>query len=77
MAIIIDDKDIQQAQMTEKELRLEIAVMLYQQGRFSLGKASEFAMMNKILFQKVLAKRKIAANYDEEELKADRKTLGF
>lgn len=77
MALIIDDKDMQVAQITEDELRLEIAVMFYQQGRFSLGKASEFAGKNKILFQKELAKRKIAANYDEEELKADLKTLGI
>lgn len=77
MALIIEDKYLQAAQLTEAELRLEIAILLYQQAKFSMGKASAFAGMNRILFQKELGRRKISANYDLEELNKDLVTLGI
>ncbi len=77
MALIIEDEYLQAAQVTEEELRLEIAILLYQQAKFSMGKASRFAGMNRILFQKVLGSRKIPMNYDIEELNKDLVTLGI
>ena len=77
MPLLIKDQELNEAQITEEELRLEIAILLYQQNRLSTGKASEFANMNKILFLKKLAERKIAANYDSEEFKKDLETLGI
>ena len=77
MALIIEDKDLALVNMNEHELRVEIATILYEKNRISLGKASDFAGMNKILFMKELAKREIAVNYDEEELMRDIETLGL
>lgn len=77
MALIIEDKELALVHMDEPELRLEIAIMLYEKGKISTGKASEFAGMNRILFQKELAKRQIPVNYDEEELMRDLETLGI
>lgn len=77
MALIIEDRDLQAAHISEEELRLEIAILLYEQERLSLGKASHFAGLNKILFQKELGRREIPVNYDEEELMKDLKTLGI
>lgn len=77
MALLIEDKDLQAAQVTEAELRLEIAILLYQQAKFSTGKASAFAHMNRVLFQKELGKRKIPVNYDLEELNKDLATLNI
>lgn len=77
MALIIDDKDLKAAQLSEDELRLEIAILLYEKGRFTMGQASKFAGMNRIFFQKELGKRKISVNYDVEELEKDLKTLGI
>ena len=77
MAQVINDKELKEAQLSENELRLEIAILLYQQQRLSLGKASRFAGMNRILFQKELGKREIAVNYDIEELDQDLTTLGI
>lgn len=77
MALIIKDKELEAAHITEEELRLEIAILLYQQQRLSMGKASEFAGMNRVLFQKELGKRKIPVSYDKEELEKDLKTLGI
>jgi len=77
MALIINDKDLKTAQLSEDELRLEIAILLYEKGRFSMGQAGKFAGMNRISFQKELGRRKISVNYDMEELERDLKTLGI
>lgn len=77
MALIIEDSELQAAHLTEEELRLEIAILLYQQGRLSMGRAGKFAGLNRIHFQKELGKREIPVNYDEEELEEDLKTLGI
>lgn len=77
MALLIEDRELASVYMSEEELRLEIAIMLYEKGKLSMGKAGHFAGMNRILFQKELAKRKIPVNYDEEELMRDLATLGI
>lgn len=77
MAVVIEDRDLQAAQITEEELYLEIALLFYQQGRYSLGRASELAKMDRISFQKELGKRQIPVNYDIEEFEKDLKTLGI
>ncbi len=77
MALIIEDKELELVHMDEHELRLEIAIMLYEKGKVSTGRASEFAGMNRIIFLKELAKRQIPVNYDEEELMRDLETLGI
>ncbi|MCG8329251.1 MAG: UPF0175 family protein [Chitinophagales bacterium] len=77
MALLIEDQELELVHMSESELRLEIAIMLFEKGKISTGKASQFAGMNKILFLKELAKRKIPVNYDEEELNRDLETLGI
>lgn len=77
MALLIEDRDLHAAHITEEELRLEIAILLYQQERFTMGQASRFAGMNRILFQKELGKREISVNYDIDDLEEDLKTLGI
>ncbi|MCB9293714.1 MAG: UPF0175 family protein [Lewinellaceae bacterium] len=77
MALVIEDKDLRTAHITEEELLLEIAILLYQQRRFTMGQASRFAGMNRILFQKELGKREIPVNYDVEDLEEDLQTLGI
>lgn len=77
MSLIIEDKDLELVQMSEEELRLEIAIMLYEKGKVSAGKASDFSGMNRILFYRELAKREIPVNYDEEELMRDLETIGI
>ena len=77
MALLIKDNELELVHMSEEELRKEIAIMLYEQGRLSTGKASQFAGMNKILFLKELANRAIPVTYDEEEFIKDLDTLGL
>lgn len=75
MSIIISDEILQAAQMTEAELRQEIAVMLFQQERFTLGQASRFAEMSQLQFQRLLASRHIPLHYDIAELQEDVESL--
>lgn len=45
--------------MTKRELKQEIAVMLFAQEKISLGEASRFAEMTELTFQHLLASREI------------------
>ncbi|MGC1393574.1 MAG: UPF0175 family protein [Coleofasciculaceae cyanobacterium] len=75
MSVVISDQILQTVQMSEAELLQEIAVMLFQQERFTLGQASRFAQINQLQFQRLLASRQIALHYDIAELKEDLKSL--
>lgn len=55
MSLLIPDDILQSAKMSEAELKLEIAIMLYLQRKLSTGKARRFAGMNLIEFQRELA----------------------
>ncbi len=75
MSIVISDEILQAIQMSEPELLQDIAVMLFQQERFTLGQASHFANMNQLQFQRLLASRKIPLHYDIAELREDVQSL--
>jgi predicted HTH domain antitoxin len=75
MSIIISDEVLQATQMSEAELLTEIAVMLFQKEKFTLGQASRFAKMNQLQFQRLLASRQIPLHYDIAELREDVKSL--
>lgn len=55
MALIISDELLKNANVSESEIRLDLAVLLYSKGVFSLGKASELAGIHKIQMQRELA----------------------
>jgi len=63
------------ARLTIPELKVEIAVYLYAQGRLSIGKARELAGMTLWEFRQVLASRRIPPHYDVVDLKEDVATL--
>ncbi len=75
MSIVIDDETLQAIQMSEAEMLAEIAILLFQQERFTLGQASRFARMNQLQFQRLLASRQISLHYDVTELREDVKSL--
>jgi predicted HTH domain antitoxin len=75
MSIVIPDDILQSTKMTEDELRLEIAIMLYKQEKISSGKVRAWTGLTVIEFQHELAKRELCINYDVEDLQADIKTL--
>ena len=62
------------ARLTVPELKVELAVHLYAQGRLSIGKARELAEMTLWEFRQTLASRRIAPHYDVADLDEDAAT---
>jgi len=75
VSVVISDEMLQTIHMTADELRQEIAVLLYQRERLTLGQASRLAGTNQLQFQFLLASRQIPIHYDVAELEADLQTL--
>ncbi|WP_309235994.1 UPF0175 family protein [Planktothrix sp. FACHB-1365] len=75
MSVLIPDDILRATKMTEDELKLEIAILLYQQEKISSGKARTWTKLSVIEFQHELAKRGLCINYDVEDFEADIKTL--
>lgn len=66
---------IHATRMTPQELRRELAICLFQQGKLSFGKAGEMASMTAWAFQQLLGSRGIPVHYDIEDYKEDLATL--
>ena len=75
MSVVIPDNILLATKMTEDELKLEIAIMLYQQEKISSGKVRSWTGLTVIEFQNELAKRGLYINYDVEDFQLDVKTL--
>ena len=63
MEIKISDDIIKLTELSDKEITLEIAIMLYKKEKLTLGQASELTKLHQYQFQKELSKRKIILNY--------------
>lgn len=74
-AIQIPIEIFQATQMSPEEMRVELAVSLFQQKKLSFGKAREMADLSFWDFQELLADRKIPIHYDIDDLYADIHTL--
>jgi len=69
-------KDILRAtRMTLAELRVELAITLYQGNKLSFGKAREMADMDVWTFQQLLGSRGISPHYDVSDYEEDLSTL--
>ena len=71
ISIEIPREVIHTTRMTPEELRRELAVYLFQQGRLSFGKAREMADMTAWAFQQLLGARGIPVHYDVEDYEQD------
>lgn len=61
--------------MTPEEMKLELALMLFQQGKLSFGKAREMAGLTVWDFQLLLGQRKILVHYDVQDYLADQPAI--
>ena len=75
MSLVIPDEVLHTARMSAAELAQEIAVLLYQKEKLTLGQASRLADMSQLQFQFLLASRQIPVHYDVTEFEADLRTL--
>ncbi|MCK5720315.1 MAG: UPF0175 family protein [Thiomargarita sp.] len=75
MSVVIPDSVIYSTHLTEGELLQEIAILLYEKEKLSMGKASKLAQMTQWQFQLLLASRKIPIRYDVTDFENDLSTL--
>jgi len=75
MSMVISEDIVKASGLSEKELILELIILLFQRKKISIGKASQLAQMPLLQFQHELAIRKIPIHYDESDLEIDLKNL--
>jgi len=75
ISIEIPREVLHAARMTPRDMKRELAIYLFQQGRLSFGKAREMAGMTVWAFQQLLASREIPVHYDLEDYEEDLRTL--
>jgi predicted HTH domain antitoxin len=75
MTLTIPDDILGQIHISSTDLRVEIAVYLYEKQRLSIGKARKLAGLNLIQFQKELSKRDIYLHLDVTEIDKELQNL--
>jgi predicted HTH domain antitoxin len=75
MSVVVPDEVLTATRMSEAEMRLEIAIMLFQQEKLTLAQASRFAGMHRVAFQHLLASRHIPLHYGVEDFEQDIQNL--
>lgn len=75
MRIEISDDLLNKTHLSEKDLKMELALVFYQRNIFTLGQSSAFAGMHQIEFQKLLNERKINMHYDINAFRDDLNAL--
>ena len=64
MRIEIPDELLNKTHLSEKDLKIELALVFYQRNTFTLGQAGAFAGIHQREFQKIMSERKINLHYD-------------
>ena len=77
MTFTIPDTILAETKISSDELRIELAVYLYEKQRLSIGKARKVAGLNLIEFQKELAQRNIFLHLSVQDLETDLKNLNL
>ena len=75
VAIEIPREVVHATKMSPEELRQELAIHLFQQGKLSFGKAKEMAGMTFWTFQQLLGGRGIPVHYGVEDYEEDLEVL--
>jgi predicted HTH domain antitoxin len=75
MVIEIEDSIMEKAKLGKSDLKLRIALILFQEELVTLGQAAKIAGLHQMLFQKELAKRQIPVHYDETDFERDLITI--
>jgi predicted HTH domain antitoxin len=75
MSVVIPDEILRATGMSEAELLQEVAVLLFQKEKLTLGQASQLAGMSQLQFQHLLASRQIPIHYDVAEFEDDLRML--
>jgi predicted HTH domain antitoxin len=76
MGILIDDELLHAARMSEPELKLELAALLYQRERLTLDQAARVAGLSQARLRLTLGARGIPPNYSIKEFAEDVAVVG-
>lgn len=76
VGLAIPAEIVEATHMSTSELKQEIAVLLFQKEKLTLGQASELAAMSQFQFQHLLACRQIPIHYDVADFENDLNTIG-
>ncbi len=75
MGIVIDDDLLRATRMSGPEIKLELAALLYQRGRLTLGQAARLAGLGQARMRLALGARGIAPNYGVTDFVEDLKVV--
>ncbi|MEB3886347.1 UPF0175 family protein [Lyngbya sp. CCY1209] len=75
MSIVIPEEILKAAEVSEDELKIDLALILYKKNKISSGQVRAWLGLTVLEFQHELAKRDLCLNYDVEELNQDVQTL--
>ena len=75
MSLVVPDGILRAARMSPSDLQREIAVLLFQLDKLTLGQASQYAEMSQLEFQRLVGSRHIPVHYDAREFLVDLDTL--
>jgi predicted HTH domain antitoxin len=73
--MVIEDELLEAARMSEPEIRLELAIALYQLEKFTLGQAARLAVLSQSRMRHALAARGISPHYGVGDFEHDLNTL--
>jgi predicted HTH domain antitoxin len=71
----IPDEISQFTGLTNDDLRLRLAIQLFEEEKITLGLASQLAGIHQVEFQRELAKRNIPIHYDVQDFEKDLVTI--
>ncbi|NEP09744.1 MAG: UPF0175 family protein [Symploca sp. SIO1A3] len=75
MDVVIPKDIVAATKMSETQMKLEVAIMLYKQEKISSGRACQWLGINLIEFRRELGKRGLTINYDVKDFESDLNTL--
>ena len=67
MNVAISEKTLQSMQLTEKQLKRELAVLLYSMEKMTLMQACELAELSNSQFEEILVSRNMLVYYDVKD----------
>jgi len=73
--LIISGNVLKELRISPSELKVDLAVYLYDKERLTMGQAKKLAGLTQIEFQKEMSKRDVLIKYDIEDLEKDLLTL--
>ena len=71
MNVVVSNELVQATRMSQQELKQELAVVLFQKDKLTLGQAAQLAEMSPLRFQYLLTSRAIPVHYDIEDFEQD------